>query len=76
VTPSIGIKGMTSAAPMRGVRALMLGEVDQLGGPSDAANGGFLNGIAFADHGNDAAVVIGIHLAVEEIRRREFSWLR
>ena len=45
----------------------MFGEIDQLGGLPYAANGGFLNGIALADQGDDAAVVIGIHLAVEEI---------
>src|SRR5208283_3933079 len=49
------------------VRTLMFGEIDQLGGLPHAANGSFLNGIALAYQGNDATVVVGIHLAVEEI---------
>ena len=49
------------------VRALMFGEIDQLGGLPDPANGGFLNGFTLADQGDDAAVVVGIHLPVEEI---------
>ncbi len=54
------------------VRALVLGEVDQLGGLAYSANGGFLNGFALADQGDDAAVVVGIHLAVEEIDAGDF----
>src|SRR5581483_12099128 len=49
------------------MRALVRGEVDQLGGFSDAADGGFLDGFALADEGNDAAIVVRIHLAVEEV---------
>src|SRR5579883_3160136 len=59
VTPSIGINGMTSAAPMRG-------QVYQFAGFTDAANGGFLNGLALANQRDDAAVVVAIHFAVEE----------
>ena len=54
------------------VRALMLGEIDQFGGLADAANGGFLNGLALADQSDDAAVVVGIHLAVEKIDAGNF----
>jgi len=50
----------------------MFGEVDQLGGFAYAANGGFLDGVALADQGDDAAVVVGIHLAVEEIDAGDF----
>jgi len=49
------------------MRAGVLREVDQLGRFADAANGGFLNSLAFADEGDDAAVVVGVHLAVEEV---------
>ena len=54
------------------VRTLMLGEVDQLGSLPYSANGGFLNGFALADQGDDAAVVVGIHLAVEKIDAGDF----
>ena len=49
------------------MRALMLGQVDQFRGFADAANRRFLNRFALADQRDDAAVVIGVHLAVEEI---------
>ncbi len=49
------------------VRALMLGEVDQFGGFAYSSDGGFLNGFALADEGYHTTVVVGIHLAVEEI---------
>ena len=49
------------------VRALVLGQVDQLGSLAYAANRGFLNGFPFAGQRDDAAVVIGIHLPVEKI---------
>jgi hypothetical protein len=49
------------------VRTLVFGEIDQLGGLPYPANGGFLNGFTLADQGDDRAVVVGIHLAVEEI---------
>ena len=50
-----------------GVRALVLGEINQLSGFAHAANCGFCDGVALAHQGDDAAVVVGIHLAVEEI---------
>jgi len=50
----------------------MLGEIDQLGGLAYAANGGFLDGVTLADQSDDAAVVVGIHLAVEEIDSGDF----
>src|SRR5208282_2630159 len=49
------------------VRTLVFREIDQLGGLPYPANGGFLNGFTLADQGDHAAVVVGIHLAVEEI---------
>jgi len=54
------------------MRALMLGEVDEFGGLANSADGSFLDGFAIADQGDDAAVVIGIHLAVEEIDSGNF----
>jgi hypothetical protein len=53
------------------VRALVPGEVDQLGGLADAADGGLLNGFAVADESDDAAVVVGVHLPVEKINAGE-----
>ncbi len=50
-----------------GVRALVPREVDQLGGFAYAANRGFLNGFPLAHQRDDAAVVVGVHLPVEEI---------
>ena len=67
VTPSMGMNGITSAAPSRGMRARVLGQVDQLGSFADAADRRLGDVDRIADQGNDAAVVIGIHLAVEEI---------
>jgi hypothetical protein len=55
-----------------GMRALMFSEIDELGGLANAANGGFLNGGAFADESDDATVVIGIHFPVEKINAGEF----
>ena len=51
----------------------MFGQVDQLGGLAHAAQGGLANGIPGADDGNDAAVVVGVHLPVEQgdARNRE-----
>jgi hypothetical protein len=49
-----------------GVRALVAGQVDQLGGLSHAANRGLLDGLPFANQRNHRAVVVGIHLAVEQ----------
>jgi hypothetical protein len=50
-----------------GMRALVPIQVDQLGGLAHAANGGFLNGLAVADQRDHAAVVVGVHLAVEQV---------
>ena len=54
------------------VRTLMLGEIEHFGGLAHAANGGFLDGLALADQSDDTAVVVGIHLAVEEIDAGNF----
>src|ERR1700687_2541027 len=53
------------------VRALMLGEIDQFGGFAYPANGGFLDGFALPYECDDAAVVVGIHFAVEKINARD-----
>ena len=50
----------------------MFREIDHLGGLSYPANGGFLDGIAVANQGDDRAVVVGIHFAVEEIDTGNF----
>ena len=58
------------------VRALMLGQIDQLGGLSDPTDGGLLNGFAFAHQRDDAAVVVGVHLAIKQVDARKLSSLR
>ena len=50
-----------------GMRALVLGEVNQFRGLPYSANRCFLDGIAFPHQGDDAAIVIGIHFAVEQV---------
>ena len=49
------------------MRAGMLGEVNQLGGLADAADGSLGNVRRIADQGDDAAIMVGVHLAVEQI---------
>ena len=49
----------------------MLRQVDQLSGPSHAANGCFRNGFSLSGQRDDAAVVVRIHLPVEDINARE-----
>src|SRR5579871_3395990 len=48
------------------MRALMLGEINQLCRLANAANGRFSNDFTVAYDGDDAAVVIGVHLAVQK----------
>ena len=43
----------------------MFGEVDQLCSLPDATDNRFLNRIAITDNRDHAAVVIGVHLAIE-----------
>ena len=54
------------------MRALMLRQVDQLRGLPYPADRRFLNRVAVADQSDHAAVVVGIHLAVEELDTRDF----
>ena len=49
-----------------GMRALMLRKIDYLSGLADTAQYGFHDGLAVTDQRDDAAVVIGIHLAIEQ----------
>jgi len=55
-----------------GMRAGMRVEVDQLSGFAHPANSGFLNGFALTDQGDDAAVVVGVHFAVEQVNAGHF----
>ena len=57
------------------VRPLMLGQVNQLRGLPDPANRGFLNGVALAHQRNDAAVVIGVHLPIQQKNARDLHRL-
>ena len=49
------------------MRALVQIEVDQLGGFADAANRRLLNRFALPRDGDHAAIVVGVHLAIEQI---------
>ena len=49
------------------VRALVMRQVDQFGGLADAANRGLLDRLALACERDHASVVIGVHLAVQQI---------
>ena len=50
-----------------GMGSLMLTQIDQLGGLAHATNGGFLDRLPLADEGDDRAIVIRVHFAVEKI---------
>ncbi len=52
---------------MRGCAPWCCGEIDQLRRLADSANCRFLNRVALANERDDAAIVVGIHLAVEQI---------
>src|SRR5204863_10221133 len=49
------------------VRAGVLCKINDLGSLADATNGRFHDRLALADQRNDAAIVVGIHLAVEQV---------
>ena len=49
------------------MRARMDIEVDDFSGFAHAADGGFLNGFALAHESNHAAIVVGVHFAIEEV---------
>jgi hypothetical protein len=50
-----------------GMRPLVLGQVDEFGSLADAADSGFLNGFTFAHESDDTAIMIRVHLAIEEV---------
>jgi len=47
--------------------ALVLIQINQLGSFAHAANSGFLDSLAFADERDDATVMVGIHLPIQQI---------
>ncbi len=49
------------------MRSRVFGEVNKLGGFADAANGSLGNVHRVANERNDTAVMVGVHLAVEQI---------
>ena len=49
------------------MRSLMLSQVDQLRRFTHASNRRFLNRLALSHQRDHAAVVVGIHLAIEQI---------
>jgi hypothetical protein len=54
------------------MRAFMLREVDYFGSFADAANSSLGDSIAISNQSDDATVVVGVHLFVEEIDTIEF----
>ncbi len=54
------------ARPKPRVRPLVLGEVDEFARLADSADGGLGHRVALTDQRNDAAVVVGVHLAIEQ----------
>src|SRR5579862_3249405 len=50
-----------------GVRTLVLSQVDELRGFADTANRGFLDRVAIANQSDDAAIVVRVHFAVEQV---------
>ncbi len=64
--PLTGMKGMTSAAPMRGWTPFWLGEVDEFGGFACGADRGFDDAGGSACDGDDGAIVRGVERPVEE----------
>ena len=58
--------------PHAGMRAGMSVQVDEFRGLTDAADGGFLNRFALADQSNHAAIVVGVHLAVQQVDAGHF----
>ena len=71
VTPSIGMNGTTSVAPTRGCAPVCFVQIDQLHRFARAAEGRFRHGVRFAGQRDHAAVVIGVHLAIEHIHTRD-----
>ena len=50
-----------------GMRPLMLVQVNQLGCLAHPANRRFLNGFSFARQGEDTAIVVRVHFAVQQV---------
>src|SRR5205085_8070727 len=48
------------------MRAGVLREINEFGGAADAANGCLSDSVTLADQGDDAAVVVGVHFAVQQ----------
>ncbi len=49
------------------MRARVLRQVDELGSFPDATNHSFFHPHGIADQGDDTAIVVGVHLAVEKV---------
>ena len=52
--------------------SLVLAEIDQLGGFAYPADGSFLDGVAVANDSDDAAVVVGVHFAIQQVDAVDF----
>ncbi len=57
------------------VCSLVFGEINKLGSLSYTANGGFLDWLALPDQCDHAAVMVGIHFAVEQVHTGNFHGL-
>ncbi len=63
----MGMKGMTSAAPSRGCAPVCFVRSINSAALPDAANYGFLHLHGIAHQRDDAAIMVGVHLAIEKV---------
>src|SRR6185312_2355651 len=61
-----GDKGNYVGGAEAGMSALVAAQVNALGGEADGAHGGFRHRLRLAGNGDDGAIVVVIHLAVEQ----------
>ena len=52
--------------------ALVFCQIDEFGSFADPTDGRFLDGLALAHQRDHAAVVVGIHLAIQEVDAADF----
>src|SRR5262249_47168885 len=57
------------------VRTLVMIQIDQLSGLAYSSNGSFLDRLSLADESDHAAIVVGVHFAVEKVHAIQFHGL-
>ena len=72
VTPLDRNEGDDIRGAHAGMSSLVLAKIDQLGGFAHPADGSFLDGVAVANDRDDAAIVVGIHFAIQQIDTIDF----